>query len=255
MQLKSRFFLAGFITWLAGLVDAIGFISLEHIYTANMSGNSVALGIQLASQNWPQAIFRFWPVVTYFVGVLCCRILIEFGARQRVQRIAALAWLGEIALLLPVCFSPVQPHANSRLWFVLVALLCLAMGTQNATLTHFGGVTLNTGFVTGSIVKFAEQLTGYLTSFYDCWRKPRRSVLAAFVESSRKKPFRLMLGLSAIWPAYVAGAVCGALAVFNWRFKSLLIVIASLVALIAIDLRTPLALPEEQAQEKTTEAE
>ncbi|MBV9760400.1 MAG: DUF1275 family protein [Acidobacteriaceae bacterium] len=38
------------ITWLAGYVDAVGFLSLSHIYTANMSGNSVAVGIQLASR-------------------------------------------------------------------------------------------------------------------------------------------------------------------------------------------------------------
>lgn len=255
MQVKTRFFLAAFITWLAGFVDAIGFISLTHIYTANMSGNSVALGIQLASQNWPEVIRRFWPVATYVMGLVFCRILIEFAARERIRSIASLAWIAEIACLTPVCLSPIDPRAQSSLWFIFVALLALAMGIQNATLTHFSGVTLNTGFVTGSLVKFGEQLTGYLTSVHDLAREPGGSASKALFRSFHEKPFRLMLGLSAIWPSYVAGAVCGALGDYNWRLRSLLIAIACLSVLIAIDLRTPLALPEVDAQEKTTESE
>jgi uncharacterized membrane protein YoaK (UPF0700 family) len=254
MQVKSRFFLAAFITWLAGFVDAVGFISLSHIYTANMSGNSVALGIQLASRNWPEVTRRFWPVVSYVMGLLFCRILIEFGARERIRSIASFAWLAEVALLSPVCLA-IEPGAGSNLWFAFVGLLSFAMGIQNATLTHFSGVTLNTGFVTGSLVKFGEQLTSYLTSLYDSWRNSGGSFNAAMSVSFHKKPFRLMLGLSAIWPAYVIGACCGALGDYNWHLRSLLIAITCLAGLIAIDLRSPLAVPEEQAQEKTTESE
>lgn len=53
------------LTWIAGVVDAIGFLSFAQIYTANMSGNSVAFGIALAEQNWPKAFLRFWPVLLY----------------------------------------------------------------------------------------------------------------------------------------------------------------------------------------------
>src|ERR1700685_651255 len=149
MQGKSRFFLAAFITWLAGFVDAIGFLSLGHIYTANMSGNSVELGIQFASQNWPEVIRRFWPVVTYVIGLVFCRILVQFGARQHIRSIASIAWFSEIALLIPACLSPNDPGAQSSLSFAFVGLLASAMGIQNATLTHFSSVTPNTGFVTG----------------------------------------------------------------------------------------------------------
>lgn len=255
MQDKSRFFLAAFITWLAGFVDAIGFISLSDIYTANMSGNSVALGIQLASRNWPEAIRRFWPVVTYVLGLLFCRILLEVGARERIRSIASFAWLAEIALLTPVCLAPSHSAAQSSLWFAYVGLLAFAMGIQNATLTHFSGLTLNTGFVTGSLVKFGEQLTAYLTSVYDLWRKRGLSPAAAISRSLRERPFRVMLLLSSIWPAYVAGALCGALGDYAWQLKALLIAITCLAALIAMDLRSPLAVPEEEAQEKTTASE
>jgi uncharacterized membrane protein YoaK (UPF0700 family) len=252
MQVKSQFFLAAFLTWLAGYVDAIGFISLSHIYTANMSGNSVALGIQIASQNWLEAIRRLWPVTTYVPGILFCRLLLEFAARERIRSIASFTWLAEIAVLTPVCWSATQPGAGSGLWFTWVGLLAFAMGVQNATLTHFSGVTLNTGFVTGLLLKFAEQATSYLTSVYDAWREPGHSLLVALASSFRKKPFRMMLSLAAIWSAYVVGAGCGALADYNFQLRALLIAIASLAALIAIDMRAPLALPEERAQSETT---
>jgi uncharacterized membrane protein YoaK (UPF0700 family) len=255
MQVKSQFFLAAFLTWLAGYVDAIGFISLSHIYTANMSGNSVALGIQAASQNWLEAMRRLWPVITYLIGILFCRLLLEFGARERIRSIGSLAWLAEIAVLSPVCFSATQPGSDSSLWFAFVGLLAFAMGAQNATLTHFSGISLNTGFVTGSLVKFAEQATRYITSVYDAWRHSGHSMFAAISSSFGKQPFRMLLGLAVIWPAYVVGAVCGALADYNFRLRALLVAITCLAALIAIDIRAPLAISEEQAQTQTNEAE
>jgi uncharacterized membrane protein YoaK (UPF0700 family) len=255
MQDKTSFFLAAFLTWLAGFVDAIGFISLGHIYTANMSGNSVSLGVQGAAQNWPEVIRRFWPVATYVAGLLYCRLLIEFGARQRIRWIASYAWLSEIALLAPVGLWPSNPGGQSPTAFGFVGLLAVAMGIQNATLTHFGSVKLNTGFVTGSLVKFGEQLTSYITWVYDCSRRPGGSLIAAISSSFREKPFQLTVWLGAIWPTYVIGACCGALGDYRLQLKSLVIPIACLAALIAIDLRRPLAVTEEKAQEKMSASE
>ena len=35
------------LAWAAGSVDAIGFLGLGHVFTANMTGNTVLLGLSL----------------------------------------------------------------------------------------------------------------------------------------------------------------------------------------------------------------
>ena len=46
--------MAALLTCVGGYVDSIGYLHLGQIYVANMSGNSVALGIHSAWLDWPQ---------------------------------------------------------------------------------------------------------------------------------------------------------------------------------------------------------
>ncbi len=191
MQDKAPYFIAILLTGIAGFVDAVGFLTLGHIYTANMSGNSVALGIQATSQNWPEAIRRLCPVVGYVVGVLFCRLLIAVGARHRIRAIASITLLCEIALLAPASLTRHQPaDLAGAIIFSYIGLLSIAMGIQNATLTHFSSLNLNTGFVTGTLVKFAEQLTKYLTWLYDHVRAHPKNTARALVDSFEQNVFR-----------------------------------------------------------------
>ncbi len=251
MQDKAPYFIAILLTGIAGFVDAVGFLTLGHIYTANMSGNSVALGIQVTSQNWPEALPRLCPVIGYVVGVLFCRLLIAVGARNRIRAIASITLLCEIALLAPASLNRHQPtELAGAIIFTYIALLSVAMGIQNATLTHFSTLNLNTGFVTGTLVKFAEQLTKYLTWLYDHLHAHPKNLAAALADSFEQKVFRIALWLACMWLAYVFGACCGTLGDFKMGLGSLSLPMLGLAILIAIDIRKPLAVIEEQEQAK-----
>jgi uncharacterized membrane protein YoaK (UPF0700 family) len=246
MQGRKPFLIAAFLTWIAGFVDAVGFVSLGNIYTANMSGNSIAVGIHSVLRDWPETIRRFWPVAIYVIGLLFCRLLIEFGARERIRSMAAVAFLFEISLLLPVFLSPaVDP--SSLLAFGFVALLAAAMGVQNAAVTHFSTMTLHTGFVTGTLVKLAEQGAKYVTWLFDQIRSAERTApsgrgsvfIGALRDSVRQDHFRLTVYLAAIWICYVVGASCGTLGDFRFEFKSLIVPIAGLALLTVLDINQP----------------
>lgn len=241
--------IAALLTWAAGFVDAVGFISLGHIYTANMSGNSVSVGIQWASHDWLEMVRRIWPVGTYVIGLLFCRILIQVAARARIKSVASIAFLIEIALLAPVLFaSGVQ--ATSRIAFAYIGLLAIAMGIQNAALSHFSSLTIHTGFVTGTLVKFAEEFAKYLTWSFDRIRTPGTSITEVLAQSSRQKAFQMSFWLAAIWVAYVVGAFCGALGDHSFELRSLAVPVLLLLILAAIDRYRPLAIREEQDQSK-----
>ena len=239
-------FVAALLTWIAGFVDAVGFVSLGGIYTANMSGNSVAIGIRAAAQNWPEMIHRLWPVMLYVAGLLLCRILIEIGARERIRAIASFAFAAEIALLVPASLTTsAHAAANSYLY---IALLALAMGIQNAALTRFSSLSLHTGFVTGTLLKATEEFTKFLTWIFDQLRKPGSSVATIWAHSHEQKPLRMTLWLTAFWTLYVVGACCGTLGHGSMQLRALAIPIAGLAGLILMDLLHPMATHEEQEQ-------
>src|SRR5581483_6953918 len=98
-----------------------------------------------------------------------------------------------------------------------VALLAAAMGVQNAAVTHFSAITLHTGFVTGTLVKFAEYGAKYLSWLFDeiktapCGRGSVPGFVRVLRHSGRQDHFRLTVYLAAIWLCYVVGASCGTL--------------------------------------------
>ncbi len=252
MHGKAPILLAVFLTWIAGFVDAVGYISLGHIYTANMSGNSVAVGIHAVSREWAGLLERIWPVVTYFGGLLFCRLLITYGARKRIRRIATPALLIEIGLLVPVCAisGPVKGTA-AELSVAYVGLLAVAMGIQNAALTHFSTLTVHTGFVTGTLLKCAENTAKYIDWFWDQIRRKGQPLHSVIRSSSRQKVFRMSVWLGLIWLAYIIGACCGAFGDHAFSFRSLLVPIVCLAGVSALDLNRPLAVREEQEQSGT----
>lgn len=243
MRGRTPLLIAALLTWVAGYVDAVGFISLGRIYTANMSGNSVTVGIQISGLSWFEMFRRLWPVLMYVLGLLLCRILLEADARQPIRSIASVAFAFEIAFLIPVCIAGAMPHDGApNLQFAFVALLALAMGAQNGALMRFSSLTLHTGFVTGTLVKFAEHFAKYLMQVFDRMRGRK---------APDPKPFRLSAALLGIYLAYIAGAACGGFTHYVLELRALVVPVGCLLVLIGIDLWRPLAIEEVQKQAET----
>ncbi|MBV8832161.1 MAG: DUF1275 domain-containing protein [Acidobacteriaceae bacterium] len=251
-QSRPGYRVAIFLTWLAGLVDAVGYLAYAKIYTANMSGNSVALGINLTQLRPTEILLRSWPILLYVLGLLTGRLAIEIGARQKAPRIASVAFGFEALLLGAAAWTgggnPNPAEVNKIL--LGIALLALAMGIQNAALTRFSSLTLHTGFVTGTLVKFAEQFVRYCAKVYDDLSQ-QGSPARILARSVHERSFRISVLLALTWVAYVLGAIVGAYGSSRIHLRTLLIAIAGLVLLILLDQRAPLAIQEEKLQEQS----
>src|ERR1700685_3318633 len=125
MRSRGQVYIAGLLTWIGGFVDAVGFLALLQIYTANMSGNSVAIGIQLWNQNWTEVLRRAWPVAVYVASLLLGRILLEIAGRLKIRSVASVVFVIEIAALLAATFAHSLPPSQkiSFAEFLLVGLL------------------------------------------------------------------------------------------------------------------------------------
>jgi uncharacterized membrane protein YoaK (UPF0700 family) len=248
---RTAFSVALLLTWIAGLVDAIGFLSFARIYTANMSGNSVALGIALGQQSWSMAFFRFWPVLIYTVGLLLGRVILEIGALLRIRRIATFVFLLECAVLGLAALVGDSAHAfrYDLATYGAVALLAFAMGAQNAALTRFSSMTLHTGFVTGTLLKASSEAVKVITWIWERLRAGDRLKQTLRGAVSRD-PFRLSLFLWITWLAYVFGAVLGTLGAGVIKANAVVLAVAGLLFLVGVDLCHPLAVQDETQQDK-----
>jgi uncharacterized membrane protein YoaK (UPF0700 family) len=209
------------LTLLAGYVDAVGYLSLGQVYVANMSGNSIAVAVYGANLDWREVWKYGWPVMSFTLGLFLSRLLVGWGMRAGWRSVAAPA-IGVEALAL-VAFSAVPPGTTG------VFLAACAMGVQAATLARFNGVTVYTCFVTGSLVKFAEDGAELLLIVLQ--RRPPRAC-----------HIRGTIWFALIWTAYVAGAILGANALHLLARASILLAAGALLLVCLIDRTTPVQL-------------
>ena len=175
----SAFLGAAGLAVIAGWVDAVALLGL-HAYVANMTGVVVLFGMAAADLDREGATRQALTLVGFFAGVLASRML----RRLNVGPAPSYAASGLVVL---ACIGPAGTGQ------VGLIALAAAMGLQNAAGTVFGGVGLNTVFLTGNLQRLGE-------------------TLADPVKPGTRRGFALGL-LPSVLVAYAAGAGGGALAV------------------------------------------
>lgn len=232
--------MAVLLAWVAGIVDAIGYLTLFRLFTAHMSGNSVEMGLRLGQGEWGEALRRAVPIPLFVCGVALGAALSEAAARRGVRSTFALVLGLEAALLLAFMLYASGllrggsiPTTADWTYYLPVALLVVAMGLQTATLQRVGGRTVRTTYVTGMLTNLAQESVAYLF-----WRHDHRHGQAG-AESKNASLQRVAL-LAAIWCTYALGAILGGFAELHWALRSLLFPLCALVAVIVLDLLHPI---------------
>lgn len=240
------------LTVVGGFVDAVGYIALFEIFTANMSGNSVHVGMYLGQRNWTQLARPLCAIMSYVVGMGLTRIAIEIAGRSGMRRIASFTLALEALLLALFAHATPAMHLgqiidqHSPAYFALVAMLAFAMGVQTATLTHIGPLTVYTTFVTGTLTKITESFTRVLFWAYDHVRSLGTSGIVR--HAFRQQDIREGAMLGSTWSCYVIGAALGTALKLRWELRALYVPVAILSGFVVLDLFRPIDVEEEQHQ-------
>ena len=237
---REKAWLAVLLAWVAGIVDAVGYLTLFRLFTAHMSGNSVEMGLRLGQGDWAEALRRAVPIPLFVLGVALGAALSEAAARRGMRSTFALVLALEAALLLTFMLygsgslrGGAFPSTTDWTYYLPVALLVLAMGLQTATLQRVGGRTVRTTYVTGMLTNLALASVTYLFWRYD----RKRGQVGADDKGASLQRVAL---LGAIWCAYALGAILGGYAELHWALRSLLFPLCALAAVIALDLLRPI---------------
>jgi uncharacterized membrane protein YoaK (UPF0700 family) len=149
----------------SGATDAIGWLSLGHVFTSAMTGNLVLLGISLGHPNGERAGRVLASLACFMVGAaLGARVARTRKADDPVWPPAitrALAIEALIFVMYAACWWSVGARPDIVAKVVLLGLGAVALGIQSSAMQRFA-VGLNTTFLSGSLTTLVGQLaTGH----------------------------------------------------------------------------------------------
>lgn len=177
---------AAFLGISAGYADAFGYFHVAHVFSANMTGNTVFLGTSLVTGltagDWDQAAKNAIAIGAFFIGAVLASLLRQVSDRSAPGLVLA------AALLVPLRL--VRLTALEQL-----VLLASAMGAQGASLSRFGKAHLQTVVVTGTLLHLADAVAAGGRKGLHHWHEAGSSSMAVLALGS--------------WLAYGAGAALG----------------------------------------------
>jgi uncharacterized membrane protein YoaK (UPF0700 family) len=144
------------LTFSTGLVDAVSYLGLGRVFTANMTGNIVLLGFGIAGSGGLPVVAPLVSLGAFLVGSAGGGVL---GTRSqgRHARHVARALEIEIGLVVAAAIVAMAIDVGPGKFSgdAVIALLALAMGVRNATVRRLGVPDLTTTVLTMTLTGLA----------------------------------------------------------------------------------------------------
>ena len=145
------------LTVVTGVVDALAYLRLGHVFVANMTGNVVFLGFAAAGAGGLSVWGSLLAIACFLPGGIAAgRLASRLGDDRRRQLYAA----ATVELVLCSIAVAVAAVAGLNLGtgsrYALIALLALAMGVQNATARRLAVADLTTTVLTLTLTGIAS---------------------------------------------------------------------------------------------------
>ncbi len=139
------------LTVLTGLVDAVSYLALGHVFVANMTGNVVILGFAIAGAGGfsvPASLTALFLFAggSALGGALNARVWPRRGRLLVMSTCAQLLLIGIAAIVAAATRAEVPTAGAAR--YVLIGLLAVAMGLQNAVVRKLAVPDLTTTVLT-----------------------------------------------------------------------------------------------------------
>src|SRR5258706_2556332 len=144
------------LTVVTGLVDAVSYLKLGHVFVANMTGNVVLLGLAIGGVSEFSVAVSLTAMGSFLLGALAGgRLGLSTGEHR--GRFLALATYAKgtavgAAFVVSLASSDVSGGIPA---YALVVLLAFAMGLQNATARRLGVPDLTTTVLTLTVTGLA----------------------------------------------------------------------------------------------------
>jgi uncharacterized membrane protein YoaK (UPF0700 family) len=199
-------------TFAAGSVDAVAYMAV-HVFTANMTGNAVLMGIYVGQGHGTAVLHSLLALIVFIGGVVLGAILAGVGG-DRAKTLAAVQRevLVETAILalFAASFLLPLPVAGRVVSALLIIFSALAMGLQSAAVRRLHLPGIATTYITGTLTNLVFGLTQH-------WGSRRRMASSSPEDGTAAASLRRFLVLQAqVFLCYALAALISGALYLHW---------------------------------------
>lgn len=208
------------LTCASGVLDGLSFLR-SHVFTANMTGNTVLLGIHFFQGDTGDALKSLLALISWAVGCLIAAAVL-LGREQRGGNAMRIGFTVELVLL--ILFGIFFPwHPNSGKYLLELTLICcgaVSLSIQSVVVRDLKVAGVATTFITGTVT---SAMVGMV-------RLIRRSNPPG---KAQEEHILLLLAMPLV---YLGGAICAA--VLSTRAQLIIgFIPAAIVAIVLLRTR------------------
>ena len=182
------------LAFAAGYIDALSYLGLNRVFTANMTGNTVLLGIALAELDGDAIRRSSLALAGFLAGAAAGAWIVQRDHSVSLWPRAVTHALTLESLLLLVFaagwYFVYDTLATATTTAALIVLSALAMGVQSAAVIRLEITGIATTYLTGTLTNLVSLLMG----------RTRR----------KRKPYHHSALLATVWVVYIGGVVVAA---------------------------------------------
>ncbi len=232
--LATKFALSILLPGIAGGVNAMGFWAVG-TYTSHVSGHVTNIGRELIRHHPHLVLIESMFVACYILGVILSTGLVVV-ARARPRARHAVVLLLEAFLVIACSLWP-QAEVTPRAQAQVAAMLCFAMGLQNALVTQAFGAVMRTTHLTGICTDLGIETTrlGFWIHAYLRYQKDKQ--LSLWRELTAEPEWAQLRTHFSVLVSYLGGAVLGSLVYLRIGQIGLQLFALMLLGLVVYDVR------------------
>ncbi len=146
------------LTFVTGIVDAVGFLALDRVFVGNMTGNIVILGMAVAGGDGLPVVGPMIALLTFALGAYLAGLLLRRRRKEWGGAVTALLTVGAVTLAaLGAAFLVAGWAQSPALELVTSSLTAAAMGVQAAVARSLAVPDMTTVVVTSTLTSLASE--------------------------------------------------------------------------------------------------
>jgi uncharacterized membrane protein YoaK (UPF0700 family) len=194
------------LTFTTGIVDAVSYLGLGHVFTANMTGNVVFLGFGIAGSGGLPVVAPIVSLVAFLLGAGAGSVLAPRLGAQEPRHLASALAVEVVLICAAALLAAVVDVRPGGFWSdALIAVLALAMGARNAAVRRIAVPDLTTTVLTMTLTALAADSPLFGGSGGDTTRRTAAVLAmlggalagALLLKSSLILPLAVTVGLTA----------------------------------------------------------
>jgi len=144
------------LTFSTGVIDAVGYLGLDRVFTGNMTGNVVILGMALLGADHLPVLGPCVALAGFMLGAtIAGRVLKPEPAGWSRRTTGLLTAVGVIMTVVAAALFAHTPRTGDPVSMVITGALAAAMGLQAATARHLAVKDITTVVVTSTLAGLA----------------------------------------------------------------------------------------------------